>query len=137
MPEPERALLFSLLTSLASEVHPIPSWLTHFHTAVVLGIAESRAGCKQPEMLFVLRLTFLLQRAAKRPQEKKVSLTGLSLAFCVVTLFSVSRRSLCEAPFKCPDEAGSMPIANAVGNLFHTHMAAREEARCSLKLLFV
>src|SRR5207244_13456390 len=112
MPEPERALLFSLLTSLASEVHPIPSWLTHFHTADVLGIEESRAGCKQPEMLFVLRLTVLLQRAAKKPQEKKVSLTGLSLAFCVITLFSVSRRSLSDAQFKCPAEAGSMAIAS-------------------------
>ena len=52
-------------------------------------------------------------------------------------LFSVARWSLCEAPLKCTDEAGNMPIANDVGNFFHAHMAVREKVSCSLKLLFV
>jgi hypothetical protein len=70
-------------------------------------------------------------------QEEVISITGFSLAFRTVTMFSVSRRSFREAPFKCPDEARRMLISNAVGDFLHAHVAARKQVCCSLKSLLV
>ena len=69
------------------------------------------------------RLVLLL--AVQRLQEEVISITGLSLAFCGVALFAKARRSLCKAPFKRPDKAGSMLIPDGVGNFFHAHVAVR------------
>jgi hypothetical protein len=62
--------------------------------------------------------SFLLL-AAQRLQAEVISIISHSLAFCVVGLLPVARRSLREAPFKRPDEAGSMPISYVVGNFLY------------------
>ena len=68
---------------------------------------------------------FLSIFAAWRLQEEVISIFGLSLAFRVVVLFTVARRSLSKASFKCSDETGSVRISNGVCNFFHAHVAVR------------
>jgi hypothetical protein len=81
-------------------------------------------------------MVFLLQPASRWVQLQVISIICLSLAFCADSLFSIARRRLRKALFKCPDKAGSVLVSDAERNFFNTHVAVRQKMRCFLHPLF-